>query len=145
MAQIVPFCMDNNDCLSFDEKINILCSCNLINAIIETVNCKKKNNHNILLEELNSETIRVYDGENFIETNTDLSLMFLIDAKIIDLNLIVNEFADYLDDIFLLEIRKYLNGGCNDEPNFRNKKCDPKKIFKPHIKFHKLKKALAKK
>jgi hypothetical protein len=140
MTEITPFCLDGIDCLSFDDKVNILCSTNPINTIVKIVNCQNESHHNILLKTLDSDKVLISDGHELFETDTDISLLLFVESKIIDLHKIVNEFADHLDETFLIEIRKYLNGGCNDEPNFRNNKCNPKKIFKPDVKLNKLKK-----
>lgn len=81
MQKITPFILDS---LTVDHKFTILCSENPINTIVELVNCKNPKHHNILLKKLDSETVKVYDGETVFDVDTDIVLTLLITAKMID-------------------------------------------------------------
>jgi len=130
---IIPFGEDNIDCLCLEEKLNILCSCNPINKIIETINCKKKTNHNILLKSIDSDVVNIYDGNKITKINTDIALYLLIEANIINIKEIIDELKEYLNDSFIIDIQKYLDGNCNVNPDLRNEQCDFESILKHGI------------
>lgn len=144
MTDIVPFCTDGIDCLTLEEKLSILCAPNPINAILEEVNCKKENHHNILLTDLKAETIHVFMGGRMIQIPTDQALYLLSEVKILDLHNIVNQLENFLRKSYVKKMREYLNGGCNDEPHFRKKPCDITEILKKDMTIKKIKKQMNK-
>src|SRR5271156_1337211 len=112
MQKITPFIEDGIDSLTIDDKLTILCSENPVNTIVEMVNCKNPKHHNILLPTLDSETVKVYDGETVLEVDTDMALALLITAKTIDLSVILLELEQYLLESFVTKMQTYLSGGC---------------------------------
>jgi len=140
MQKITPFIEDGIDSLTIDDKLKILCSENPINTIVELVNCKNPKHHNILLQNLDSETVEVYDGETVLEVDTNMALTLLITAKTIDLSVILIELEQYLLESFVAKMQKYLSGGCDDKPNIRNRACKPRHILKRNVKISDLRK-----
>jgi hypothetical protein len=145
MQKITPFIEDGIDSLTIDDKLTILCSENPVNTIVEMVNCKNPKHHNILLPTLDSETVKVYDGETVLEVDTDMALALLITAKTIDLSVILLELEQYLLESFVTKMQTYLSGGCSDEPNIRNRACKPRHILKRNVKISDLRKKFNKK
>lgn len=134
------FCQDGIDCLSIDDKLDILCADNPINKIIEIVNCNNPLHQNVLLENINSDTMKIIHQGKIEHIDTNTGLLFLVYVKIKDINKIIEEFSEDLDETFINDIQKYLNGGFNEQYFFRDKKCVPSSILKNNISIKKFKK-----
>lgn len=139
MQQPTQFCNDDYNSLTFKDKLDILCSINPIYTIITITNCKNPENHNILLEDPESENVEIFHEGKVQTMNTDIALSLLIDSKLLDLKLIIEELSEYLNASFVNNFNKYLNGSFKTEINLRNKNCKHKHIFKKNVNLNKLK------
>ena len=135
MSIISPFVKDDLTCLTIKDKLQILCAVNPISALIEIVNCKYKINHNMLLQDINSTTMQIYDGNELVKVDTDAALSLLIETRISDLKKIISDLSDHLRETFINDINKYLDEGCYIDPNFRKTPCKPNHILKSTSKF----------
>jgi hypothetical protein len=141
MQQTVPFLSEGIDDLSIDDIIEILCSTSPIVRITEITNCK--NHYNTLLQQLHAKTMEILDDDNkIVEVDTNVFLSVLCASKRCDLLKMVEDIEEYLDPTFIIQVRRYLNGGYADNRDFRQKKCKPKKILKKGMNIAKLKKKI---
>lgn len=140
MDNIASFTNTDTKCLSIDDKIKILCSINPINCIVQLTHCENPKYHNVLLTSMDAPTVDIYNEGKIMTLDTDFTLGLMIDLKIISINSIIDELEPHLNKKFITDIKNYLRGGCNDEPNFRTKKCKPGDILIPKMTMSKLRK-----
>lgn len=142
--KITPFCHEDYKSLTIDDKLYVLCAKNPVNALQEVYINKGPVNHNAYLPSLDSETMEIHNGNKLCTVNTDAALYLLVEIRLNDLNTMVKELDKYFNKKFRTEIRTYLDGGCNEEPIIRKKKCKSSEILKDGVTRNTLKKIFEK-
>lgn len=120
---LVYFGKDGIKNLTYDEINHLIKSNdNLIEFLIKTVNLNpnKPQHHNILYTNLRSSHGRAYKNDKWVVNKIDELIDILIDAKLEDLNDILNEM-DFLNDKSKNKIKDTITGLDYTKPNARKK------------------------
>ena len=142
MNRIVSFLEEGIDDLSTDDRIDILCSTDPITRIVQLTNCENPKYHNILLEDMNAPTVKVVMNNKLFEIDQCLALNLLHEAKKCDILQIIEEIEEYLDPIFVIQIKRHFNRNPDVYPKFRQETCKPNKILREGITVAKMKKLI---
>lgn len=108
---LAPFGKESMDCLSLDEKINILNSKNILQSIIISINFNptKFNNHNVYYGDVKNGYGMVYDGKSWRKERISSILNTLCDTRHKNLNDIYDEIKFYLPPQDKTQIRRVLD------------------------------------
>ena len=137
MINLVLFTKDGIENISRKELAKILTSNkNLFESIISSVNLNpdKPQHHNVYYGDIKSSYGEVYEKNKWVKMKIDEILDSLIEAKIDDLNLILNDMQDILNKKTRNKIREAIENADYTKPGTRKKL---KSYLKPILYNHK--------
>lgn len=121
---IISFGKDGVDSIKFSEIPSIFGSeKNLIETLISYVNLdpKKPQHHNVLYSDTKSTYGEIYENKKWIRKKIDEILEILIESKIDDLNLILNDMKDFLNKKTRNKIKETIENFDCSKPGARKK------------------------
>ena len=111
-TDLVAFTKESIDCLTIDEKLEILKADNMIKALTGYMNFdpNKPCNHNFFYEDIEQDIAVFYNGTEWVQKNLKLIIKVLGYIKQVNLMQIFEEIVPYLSDNDKLKIsRKFKN------------------------------------
>ena len=121
---LIIYAKDGIKNLSYDELNNVLGSNeNLVQALTKTVNLNpnKPQHHNIYYSDMKSSYGEVYENKKWVRKKIDEILETLIDAKLEDLNEILNDMNDFLNKKTRNKIKETIERFDCTKPDYRKK------------------------
>ena len=131
---IKTYATDGIDSLTTLDKLEIFASdCPLTEIFVKVnFNAKNPSSHNIYGKYDNQEYCKVYENGRWVKRKSLDVVSKVLDAKIVDLKMILAELKDYINDDTKIMMENYIEHRCADK-KLRATNVDPLSILKKGV------------